>query len=185
MPFVSFKKLDIPDVVLIEPVIYKDERGFFLESYKKSAFNENGLDFDFVQDNHSRSAKDVLRGLHLQINPMAQGKLVRCVRGKVLDVAVDLRKNSKHYKKWIAVELSEENQRVFYIPVGFAHGFLTLSDSADILYKTTREYSQKHEVGIIWNDPSINITWPTKNPLLSDKDKKNLPLKEVEDKLIF
>ncbi len=184
MPF-EFEKLEIQDVVLIKPKVFSDERGFFLESYKKSDFVRNGIDKDFVQDNHSRSVKGVLRGLHYQLPPKAQGKLVRCIRGKIFDVAVDIRKNSPTFGKWVGVILSEENKYMLYVPEGFAHGFLTLSDTAEVLYKTTSEYAPELDRGIIWNDPRINIDWPLddiENILLSDKD-KNLPL--LKDAEIF
>ena len=182
MPF-TFEKLEIPEVILVKPKVFSDERGFFLESYKKSDFWENGIKEEFMQDNHSKSVKGVLRGLHYQLPPKAQGKLVRCIRGKIFDVAVDIRKNSPTFKKWVAVELSEENKYMLYIPPGFAHGFLTLSEEAEVLYKTTNEYAPELDRGIIWNDPEININWPieiVKEPILSNKD-KNLPfLKDAE-----
>ncbi len=173
MPF-EFYKLEIPDLILIKPKVFCDDRGFFLESYKKSEFNKAGIREDFVQDNHSKSKKNVLRGIHFQLNPKAQGKLVRCIKGKIFDVAVDLRKNSKTFKKWIGIELSEENKLMLYIPPGFGHAFLTLSDEAEVIYKTTAEYDRNLDSGIRWNDPSIGITWGIKNPILSEKD-ANLP----------
>ena len=166
----------IPDLLVIEPKVFGDERGFFYESYNQQNFNEStGLTEAFVQDNHSRSAKGVLRGLHYQLPPYAQGKLVRCTRGAVWDVAVDIRKNSATFGQWAGVELTEDNHKQFWIPVGFAHGFVVLSDSADFLYKTTNYYTPTHESCIMWNDALINILWPLaaygiRSPRLSDKD---------------
>lgn len=163
----------IPDVLIIEPKVFGDERGFFYESFNQKVFNEaTGLDVQFVQDNHSRSRQGVLRGLHYQLPPHAQGKLVRCVRGAVFDVAVDIRKSSPTFGKWVGVELSETNHRQFWIPPGFAHGFLTLSDSTEFLYKATQYYAPTHERSILWSDPSIGIRWPDSvtEPLLAAKD---------------
>lgn len=166
----NFKKLDNPDLILIEPKLYSDERGFFLENYKESVFSENGIDAKFVQDNYSHSVTGVLRGLHFQKPPMAQAKLVTVIRGEIFDVAVDIRKNSPFYGKWSGVILSEKNHHSFYIPEGFAHGFCTLSQEADVLYKVNNEYSSAHDSGIIWNDPKVNISWPIQNPIISQKD---------------
>lgn len=168
MPF-NFKKLKIPDLILIEPKVFEDERGFFLESFKLSEFKKAGIDFNFVQDNHSKSKKGVLRGLHYQLNPKAQGKLIRCIKGKILDVAVDIRKGSPWYGKWVSVELSEENKLMLWIPPGFAHGFVALED-AEIIYKCTEEYDPAFDRGIIWNDPEIGINWTLNTPILSKKD---------------
>jgi len=179
MPF-DFFKLEIPEIILIKPKVFFDDRGFFLESYKKSDFINAGIKEEFVQDNHSKSVKNVLRGIHFQLNPKAQGKLVRCIRGKIFDVAVDLRKNSETFKKWIGVELSEENKLMLYIPPGFGHAFLTLSDEAEVIYKTTAEYDRELDSGIRWDDPEIGITWGVKNPILSEKDRK-LPLLKDAD----
>lgn len=176
----KFSRLLIPDLVLIEPEVYSDERGSFMEIYKKSEFFNFGITVEFVQDNHSISKKDVLRGLHYQIPPKAQAKLVRCTRGRVFDVAVDLRKNSPTFAKWVGVELSDENHRLFYIPIGFAHGFIALSEIAEIQYKCTSEYSAQHERGIIWNDPVLNIDWQCKNPILSRRDSKLPFLRDAE-----
>lgn len=164
----------IPEVLILEPKVFGDARGFFFESFNQKAFNEaTGLDLNFVQDNHSRSAKGVLRGLHYQLPPHAQGKLVRVVSGAVFDVAVDIRQGSPTFGRWVGVELSEDNHRQLWIPPGFAHGFLTLSDSAEFLYKTTDYYAPSHERCIAWNDPAIGIQWPDlgMKPLLSIKDK--------------
>ena len=160
-------KLD--GVLIIKPQIFEDERGFFLESFNKDIYSEVGIDFDFVQDNHSRSTKGVLRGLHFQ-KTKPQGNLVRVVKGKVFDIAVDIRRGSATYGQWEAVILSEENKTQFWVPPGFAHGFMVLSDIADFEYKCTGYYDQSDEGGIIWNDPYLNIPWPDKNPILSEKD---------------
>jgi len=178
MPF-DFVKCEIPGVVIIEPRVFEDERGFFLETYKKTDFAKNGIDVDFHQDNHSLSAKNVLRGLHYQTPPAGQAKLVRVLRGAAWDVAVDIRKGSATFKKWIAVELSEANRKMLYIPEGFAHGFVALTDDMHLLYKCSAEYSPSHDTGIIWNDPDIGIDWPVDNPILSGKDKTLPTLNEV------
>lgn len=152
---------EIPDIKIFEPKVFGDERGFFFESFNQKFFEETvGHSVAFVQDNHSKSAKGVLRGLHYQLPPMAQGKLVRVVQGEVFDVAVDIRKSSPTFGKWVGVILSAENKRQLWIPEGFAHGFLTLSDTAEFLYKTTNYYSPKDEGSILWNDPVLAITWP-------------------------
>jgi len=174
MPF-NFIKADIEDLIIVEPRSFGDSRGFFLESYKKSEFESNGINVEFKQDNHSFSTKGVLRGLHYQKFPDAQAKLVRVIKGSVWDVAVDIRKNSPTFKKWAAVELSEENKKMFYIPEGFAHGFLALTDEVHLMYKCSNEYSPQSDAGIIWNDPEIAVKWPISSPLLSEKDMK-LPL---------
>jgi dTDP-4-dehydrorhamnose 3,5-epimerase len=165
-----FKKLKITGVILIEPKFFPDKRGFFMETYKQSAFAESGIREKFVQENHSHSRQNVLRGLHYQTAPRAQAKLVRCVSGRIFDVAVDIRKNSPTYGKWVSAVLSDKNKKEILIPEGFAHGFCVLSKWAEIIYKTSKEYSPKHEKGIIWNDPNINIKWPVKKPLVSEKD---------------
>ena len=173
----------IPDVLIIEPKVFGDARGFFFESFNQKAFNEaSGTDYQFVQDNHSRSAKGVLRGLHYQLPPHAQGKLVRVVRGAVFDVAVDIRKSSPTFGKWVGTELSEENHRQLWVPPGFAHGFLTLSESAEFLYKTTDYYSPAFERTIAWNDTTLNIDWPELGspPTLSLKDLSAKHLSEAE-----
>lgn len=163
----------IPDVWLIEPRVFGDERGFFFESFNGQAFNAaTGNTLPFVQDNHSKSTKGVLRGLHYQLPPRAQGKLVRVIQGEVFDVAVDIRKGSPTYGQWIAETLSADNKKQLWIPPGFAHGFLTLSDTAEFLYKTTDTWSPEHERAIIWNDPALNINWPLNGvtPTLAPKD---------------
>jgi dTDP-4-dehydrorhamnose 3,5-epimerase len=169
MPF-KFIRTEIEGPLIVEPDVFGDERGFFTESYKKSQFFAAGITVEFNQDNHSLSSKNVLRGLHFQKPPAAQAKLVRVVQGAVWDVAVDIRKDSPSYKKWIAVELSGDNKRMLYIPEGFAHGFVALTDNVHLLYKCSNEYSPSHDGGIIWNDPDIGIKWPVTNPVLSDKD---------------
>jgi len=184
MPFV-FKRLEIPDLILIEPKVFEDERGFFLEAYKYSDFQAFGISEHFLQDNHSRSAKGVLRGLHYQNPPKAQGKLIRVIAGEIFDVAVDIRKGSPTYGKWVGLILSAQNKKMLYVPPGFAHGFCVLSDVAEVLYKTTDEYSPKYEAGILWNDPDIGITWPIKDPILSEKDKRWLPLREAWNEFVY
>lgn len=173
-------KTDLPDVLIFEPKVFGDERGFFFESFSQKAFEEAvGHKVDFVQDNHSKSVKGVLRGLHFQRDPYAQGKLVRCIAGEVFDVAVDVRKTSATLGRWVGVHLSAENKRQLWIPEGFAHGFLVLSDMAEFVYKTTNYYAPDHEAGIMWNDPDIKITWPSIDVILSEKDKKNFSLYEA------
>lgn len=169
MPF-EFEKLKLDGLVLIKPRIFKDDRGFFIESYKKREFAQAGIPEDFVQDNHSKSSKGVLRGLHYQRKGAAQGKLVRCISGAMLDVGVDIRRGSPTFGKWAAVELTAENSHMLYLPPGFAHGFLVLSKTAEIMYKCTSEYSPNDEGGILWNDPEIGIEWPVQTPLLSGRD---------------
>lgn len=173
----------IPDVLVIEPQVFGDARGFFFESYNAKAFREaTGVAASFVQDNHSRSAQGVLRGLHYQVPPRAQGKLVRVVRGAVFDVAVDIRQGSPTFGQWAGVELTENNHRQLWIPPGLAHGFLVLSESADFLYKTTDYYSPEHERCIAWDDPQLAIAWPDlgKAPVLSAKDLAGLSLAHVQ-----
>lgn len=179
MPFI-FSKCEIHGPVIIEPKAFGDERGFFLESYKKSDFEKNGIDVEFKQDNHSLSVKGVLRGLHYQKPPFAQAKLVRVINGSAWDVAVDIRKNSPTYKKWIAVELSEDNKKMFYIPEGFAHGFVALTDNVHLMYKCSNEYASDHDAGIIWNEPDFAIKWPIDEPVLSEKDLQLPFLKDAE-----
>ena len=172
----------IPEVVIIEPKVFGDARGFFLESFNQKAFNEaTGTNHPFVQDNHSRSAQGVLRGLHYQIQ-QPQGKLVRVVRGAVIDVAVDIRKSSPTFGQWVAEELSEDNHRQLWVPPGFAHGFVVLSEMAEFLYKTTDYYAPAHERCIAWNDPTLAIDWKLdgRQPLLSAKDAQGLPLAQAE-----
>jgi dTDP-4-dehydrorhamnose 3,5-epimerase len=174
--------LAIPDVILLEPRVFGDDRGFFFESYNRQAFSEAaGVDPDFVQDNHSRSVKGVLRGLHYQLPPKAQGKLVRVVSGEVFDVAVDIRLDSATFGKWVGEVLSADNKRQMWIPPGFAHGFLTLSETAEFIYKTTDYYSPEHERCIRWDDESIGISWPLSvRPVLSVKDMQGSALNGSE-----
>jgi len=174
----------INDVIIIQPSVFGDDRGFFMETYSEKVFAENGIDVKFVQDNHSRSTKNVLRGLHFQKPPFAQDKLVRCTRGEVLDVAVDIRANSPTFGQYESVLLSEENKTMFFIPKGFAHGFLVLSDIADFQYKCSNFYNKDSECGLIYNDPDINIDWPNKTDLiLSDKDHLWMPLSCAKEEL--
>lgn len=176
----NFIKTKIEGLVIVEPKVFGDHRGFFMESWSERAFAEAGLNYTFVQDNHSSSTvKGTLRGIHFQRGDKAQAKLVRCVRGRVLDVAVDLRPGSPTYKKWVAVELSEENKRMVMIPRGFGHGFVTLTDNVEFLYKADNPYAPESEGGIRWNDPELNIDWGLQNPVLSDKDKVNPFLKDT------
>lgn len=172
---------EIPDVLIIEPQVYGDDRGFFLESFNQKDFREKtGVNTTFVQDNHSMSLKNVLRGLHYQI-PNPQGKLVRVVNGSVFDVAVDARQSSPTFGQWVGCVLSAENKRIFWVPEGFAHGFLVLSDRAEFLYKTTNYYYPKYEKTILWNDADLGIDWPLEiPPILSPKDQAGQPFKSVE-----
>lgn len=172
---------DIEGPLIVEPDVFGDERGFFLESWSRAAFAEAGLDLSFVQDNQSRSARGVLRGMHFQ-NPGAQGKLVRVTSGAVFDVAVDLRRSSPGFGKWIGVELSALNKRMLWVPEGFAHGFLTLEDGTDFLYKCTAPYAPQYEHSLAWDDPAVGIEWPLHAivPQLSEKDRSGKPLSEIE-----
>lgn len=179
MPF-TFEKQKIEDVILIKPKVFGDERGFFMETYKKSDFVANGIKEEFNQDNHSKSTKGVLRGLHYQAYPYGQAKIVRCIKGRIYDVAVDIRKNSETFGKYVKVELSEENKNMLYIPTGFAHGFVALSDEVEILYKASGEYNPSADRGILWNDKDLAIDWEIDfAPLLSDKDKIQPKLCEI------
>ena len=171
----------IEGLMIIEPKVFGDDRGFFLESWNRKALADLGLDLDFVQDNHSRSQRGVLRGLHFQ-NPNPQGKLVRVVSGSVWDVAVDLRKSSPTFGAWFGVELSATNKRMFWVPQGFAHGFLSLEDGTDFIYKCVGYYDPTHEHSLLWNDPAVGIEWPLDDiePMLAAKDKAGKPLSEIE-----
>jgi dTDP-4-dehydrorhamnose 3,5-epimerase len=170
----------IPGPLIIEPRVFGDARGFFMETWNAAAFAQAGLNVTFVQDNHSRSQKGVLRGLHFQ-NPGAQGKLVRVTRGAVFDVAVDLRASSPTFGQWVGVELSADNNRMFWVPEGFAHGFLTLEDDTDFLYKCTAPYAPQSEHTLAWNDPAVGVAWPVAglDPIISDKDARGLALGDV------
>ena len=165
-----FTETKISGLFVVEPKVFVDPRGFFLESYNQKTFADNGINITFVQDNHSRSSKNVLRGLHFQKPPFAQDKLIRVTSGEVFDVAVDIRPGSKTYGQYESVILSAENHKMFLIPAGFAHGFCVLSDTADFIYKCSNYYSKESEGGIIYNDPDLNIPWPIQNPILSEKD---------------
>jgi dTDP-4-dehydrorhamnose 3,5-epimerase len=170
----------IPGPLIIEPRVFGDERGFFMETWNAAAFAEAGMTMQWVQDNHSHSQKGVLRGLHFQ-NPGAQGKLVRVTHGAVFDVAVDLRKSSPHFGKWVGVELTARNKRMFWVPEGFAHGFLTLSDDTDFMYKCTAPYAPTREYTLAWDDPAVGVEWPTigQDPIISEKDKAGLALADI------
>lgn len=174
-------RTDIPDILILEPRVFGDERGFFLESYNKRTFREaTGLDVEFVQDNHSRSKRGVLRGLHYQLRH-PQGKLVRVVLGEVFDVAVDIRRDSPTFGRSVGFNLDSASKRMAWIPPGFAHGFLVISDHAEFLYKTTDYYAPEHERTLLWNDPALHIKWPLRgDPVLADKDRRGTPLKDVE-----
>ena len=178
----NIKPLEIPDVLLLEPPCFTDHRGFFMETFHREKYAAAGLyeklDRDFVQDNHSHSKKGVLRGLHYQLNH-PQGKLIYAVTGAIFDVAVDIRKGSPTFGKWSGVELSAENHRQIYVPEGFAHGFVVLSDCADVIYKCTALYAPGDEYGILWSDPDIGIAWPAEKPVLSEKDLENPALNQV------
>src|SRR6202162_5782540 len=178
----SFNKIStsLPGVVILEPCVFTDERGFFLESYNQKAFVELGIGKKFVQDNHSSSQRNVLRGLHYQIKNV-QGKLVRAVEGEILDVAVDVRRSSPRFGGWEAVRLSEENKRMLWIPAGFAHGFRVISEKAQVLYKATDYYAPEHERTLAWNDPTLKIDWELGgDPIVSAKDQRGLPLRDAE-----
>lgn len=173
------EKTSLPGVVVIDPVVHGDERGFFMETFHQANFAQAGLPDHFVQDNHSRSSKGVLRGLHFQY-PQWQGKLVRVIAGEIFDVAVDVRIDSPTYSKWYGVALSAENKKQIYVPPGYAHGFCVLSDSADVVYKCTTLYKPKDEIGVRWDDPAIGIEWPIKDPIVSGKDSQAGPLSDLK-----
>jgi len=178
----KFLSTEIKEVIIIEPDVFQDDRGFFMETFRANLLAENGINYQFVQDNHSGSKKNILRGLHYQIkNP--QGKLVRAIRGQIFDVAVDLRRSSNTFGKWVAIILSEENKKIFWIPPDFAHGYYVLSDWAEIVYKATDYYAPEYDRSLLWNDPDLGIDWPIPSgiePLLSQKDRKASRLKEAE-----
>lgn len=175
----EFIKTNFKDAWIIKPQVFKDERGFFLENYSKKKFLEQGIDVDFVQDNHSMSVqKGVIRGLHFQLPPDTQAKLVRVTKGSVYDVIVDIRKDSETYGQWQGFELTDKNFLMLFIPRGFAHGFVTLEDNTEFTYKCDNFYAPKNEGGIIWNDPTLNIDWPIKEPILSEKDKLHPQFKD-------
>ena len=171
----------LPDVVILEPRIFGDDRGFFLESYNKRTFQQlTGVNAEFVQDNHSRSARNVLRGLHYQLH-QTQGKLIRVVAGEIFDVVVDLRRSSLSFGRWMGHRLSAQSKNMLWVPTGFAHGFLALSDGTEVLYKTTDYYAPEHERCVLWNDPDVGIDWPLSGtPVVSEKDRRGIPLKQAE-----
>ncbi|HOJ50860.1 MAG TPA: dTDP-4-dehydrorhamnose 3,5-epimerase [Spirochaetota bacterium] len=177
---------DLQGVFILEPIVFSDSRGWFMESFKKSIFEKIGINVEFIQYNHSFSLKKgTLRGIHFQNNPFSQAKLVRCVRGKILDVVVDLRKNSPTYKKWIACELSDENKIQIFIPKGFGHGFVTLEDNVEVEYKVDNYYSKEHDRSIRYDDPEIGIEWGIDNPILSDKDRNAPFLRDSDCNFIY
>jgi dTDP-4-dehydrorhamnose 3,5-epimerase len=175
----QFIHSDVPGIVVIEPKVFEDVRGFFMETYHQPRFTEAGIDLPFVQDNHSRSRRGVLRGLHYQIRH-AQGKLIRAIRGEIYDVAVDIRKSSPTFGRWVGMSLSESNRRQLYIPPGFAHGFCVVSEVAEVLYKTTDVYHPAEERILLWNDPALGIAWPVTAPIVSEKDQRGVPLAQAE-----
>jgi len=178
----EFIKTTLKDAYIIKPQIFGDNRGFFLESYSKKKFEKEGIGAEFVQDNHSRSEKKgTLRGLHFQLPPYTQAKLIRVVSGKILDVIVDLRRDSETFRKWEAFELSAENFQILFVPKGFAHGFMTLEDDTEVLYKADNFYKPESEGGIAWNDPDLKINWPLENPILSERDGKWPNLKNLDN----
>ena len=179
MPF-EFERQEIKDVILVKPKVFGDNRGFFMETYKKSEFIDNGIKVEFNQDNHSKSSAHVLRGLHYQEEPYSQAKLVRCSKGRIYDVAVDIRKGSETFGKYVKVELSEENKYMLFIPQGFAHGFVVLSEDAELIYKASGEYAPDYDRGILWSDKDINIDWEIDfEPVLSEKDARQPHLKDI------
>jgi dTDP-4-dehydrorhamnose 3,5-epimerase len=171
MPF-TFQRLAIAEVILIEPKVFSDARGFFMETYKRSEFAPFGIDEPFVQENHSKSQRGTLRGLHFQTGMHGQGKMVRAITGEIFDVAVDVRADSETRGRWVGVILSADNRRMLYVPPWCAHGFCVLSETAEVVYKTTTEYAPAHESGVMWNDPALAIDWPIKTPTVSERDQK-------------
>jgi dTDP-4-dehydrorhamnose 3,5-epimerase len=184
MPF-QFQRLRLPEVVLIEPRNLKDERGFFRETFKASEFAANGLPDRFAQDNQSHSVRGVLRGLHYQNPPRAQGKLVSVSRGEIFDVAVDIRQSSPTFGQWVAQDLAAETGCMLYVPPGFAHGFVVLSAEADVIYKVTEEYAVELDRGLLWNDPQIGVRWPILEPILSPKDAHLPLLRDADNRFVF
>lgn len=182
---ITVTKTPVKDVLILEAKIFEDDRGFFYESYSKKDFSDIGINDEFVQENHSRSEKGVLRGLHFQDMKAPMAKLVRCSLGRVYDVVVDLRTNSETYGKWYGIELSSDNKKMLYVPIGFAHGFQTVSDIAEFQYKQTNYYTPDAEGGIVWNDPILQITWPIMEPTLSDRDHKWPTIEEYKNSPIF
>ena len=184
MPF-TFSPTKIDDVIVIEPRLFADERGFFMETYKHSEFAAHGIGEPFLQSNQSRSAGGILRGLHFQKPPRAQGKLVRALTGAIFDVAVDLRRGAPSYGQWVGVELSAANKKMLYAPAGFAHGFCVVSAEADILYMTSEEYAPALESGIAWDDPDLNIAWPVAAPQLSERDRQWPRLRDADSGFVY
>ena len=184
MPF-QFRPLNLPEVILIEPKVFADERGYFMETYRKSDFVRNGIAASLVQSNQSFSTYGTLRGLHFQNEPNPQGKLIRVIRGSIFDVVVDIRIGSPSYGKWIAVNLSEENKRMIYVPPGFAHGACSLSGTAQLFYQVTNEYAPECEAGVIWNDPALGIEWPIAAPKLSSRDCKWPTLAKADNRFVY
>ncbi len=180
MPF-RFQRLEIPEVILIDPVVFEDERGVLFEAYKHSDFCAFGIRDVFVQDNHSKSVRGVLRGLHYQKRARAQGKLVGVVSGEIFDVAVDIRRGSTTYGRWVGVYLSADNRQLVFVPAGFAHGFCVLSDLAEVVYKATQEYAPDQERGVAWNDPELGIEWPIASPLISERDARFPTLRHADN----
>jgi len=176
----EFQRLEIPDLILVTPRPFADPRGFFMETYKRSEFEANGIADDFIQDNFSHSVGNVVRGLHYQKSPQAQAKLVMVTKGEIFDVAVDIRRESPTFGRWVGVSLSAQNKNMLYIPAGFAHGFCVLSEEVNFTYKVSAEYAPTLDRGIAWNDPEIGITWPVNDPLLSDKDLRLPTLAEAD-----
>jgi dTDP-4-dehydrorhamnose 3,5-epimerase len=176
----EFIRKEIGDIILIKPKVFKDERGYFFETYRESDYKDFGIQEKFIQFNHSHSIEGVLRGLHYQLPPSSQGKLIRCVRGQIFDVSVDIRKGSETFGKWVSLILSEQNRYICYIPPGFAHGYFTMSDKADVLYSVTAVYSPESERGIVWNDPTLNISWPDKHVIVSERDRCHPSFEEAE-----
>jgi dTDP-4-dehydrorhamnose 3,5-epimerase len=180
---VQFTKTALPDVFLIEPDVFKDDRGFFMETYHQRKYAEGGIGQVFIQDNYSHSRYGILRGLHYQLKN-AQGKLILVITGEIFDIVVDIRLGSPKFGQWLGTHLSAENRRQIFVPEGFAHGFIVLSDSVDVIYKCTDFYNPGDEYGIFWADPTIGIDWPIRNPILSDKDSKNPKLSEIPEELL-
>jgi dTDP-4-dehydrorhamnose 3,5-epimerase len=184
MPF-RFTPTEIPEVLIVESRVFPDERGFFMETYKRSEFAAQGIDESFVQMNHSKSSKGILRGLHYQKRPKAQGKLVHVLAGEIFDVAVDIRRGAPTFGKAVAVSLSAENKKMLYVPAGFAHGFCVVSDEAEIAYMTTEEYAPECEAGIRWDDPKLAIAWPIAAPQLSDRDQRWPGLEGADNNFLY
>jgi dTDP-4-dehydrorhamnose 3,5-epimerase len=181
----TFERLAIPAVVLVKPTVRRDARGFFMETYKRSAFCEAGMTAEFVQDNASRSAQNTLRGLHYQLPPAAHAKLVSVVAGEILDVAVDIRRSSPTYGRWVSAVLSGENHHALFVPVGFAHGFLVRSETADVTYKISHEYAPEYDRGILWNDPALGIDWGAAEPRLSERDQRQPTLAAADNTFVY